>query len=206
MTERARILVLRYLSKFTFEIVPAALVSAIGGFLFAHYSAAPAPAARASERELTQAMQMVREEHAQIVDYLKAQQAAEQAALARADASAPAAREADAKAAPAHGAKPKRRVAERQAARIAQVRQAPVSEAAPFAVPETMNIQANVVPPPRRPLARVIAVAQDVKDGAVATAGRVAGWILPTGEWLLGRDTNALSAARRFISADSRQF
>ena len=78
---------LRFLSKFTFDILPAALASVIGGFLFTQYharlpekpavieTAAPAQAQQAHQAQVQEAIKLVRDEHNMIVDYLKGQQA-----------------------------------------------------------------------------------------------------------------------------------
>jgi hypothetical protein len=72
---------LRFLGKLVIEVLPAALASAIGAFLFAHYQfAQPAPAAgtvEASAPASSQMLQLVREEHDMIHDFLVAEQAAE---------------------------------------------------------------------------------------------------------------------------------
>jgi hypothetical protein len=73
---------LRFLTKFVFDILPAALASVIGGFLFTQYHATRAPEPklevieRAAPAQMQEAMRMVRDEHNLIVDFLKAQQAA----------------------------------------------------------------------------------------------------------------------------------
>jgi hypothetical protein len=72
---------LRFLGKLVIEVLPAALASAIGAFLFAHYQfAQPAPVAgtvAASAPASSQMLQLVREEHDMIHDFLVAEQAAE---------------------------------------------------------------------------------------------------------------------------------
>lgn len=77
-------LLVRLGGKLVLEVLPAALASAIGAFLFAQYqfdrgaavgqAATPAVAVPASPEML----QLVREEHAMVRDFLTAQQAAEQ--------------------------------------------------------------------------------------------------------------------------------
>jgi hypothetical protein len=84
-------LLVRLGGKFVLEVLPAALASAIGAFLFAQYqfdrsalagqAVTPAVAAPASAEML----QIVREEHAMIRAFLTAQQAAEQNRAAAAD-------------------------------------------------------------------------------------------------------------------------
>lgn len=78
----------RFASKLMYELLPAAAASAIGGMLYSHYAypsgAPPAPTAIAAPAS-AEMMQMVRDEHALIVEYLKknadARQQAEVAAL-----------------------------------------------------------------------------------------------------------------------------
>ena len=73
---------LRFATKFVFDILPAALASVIGGFLFTQYHAArppepkPAIVETVAPAQMEEAMRMVRDEHSLIVDFLKAQQAA----------------------------------------------------------------------------------------------------------------------------------
>ena len=85
----------RFLGKFVLDIMPAALASVIGGFLFTQYQFGHAPAQRPAVETAAPAsaemLALVRDEHAVIVDYLKSQMAAEksrQAAETR-DADAP---------------------------------------------------------------------------------------------------------------------
>ena len=70
----------RFLGKLVLDILPAALASVIGGFLFTQYHfglAAARPAAEQAAPASAEMMAMVRDEHALIVNYLKAQTAAE---------------------------------------------------------------------------------------------------------------------------------
>ncbi len=95
-------LLARFLGKFVLDILPAALASVIGGFLFTQYQFGHATASRPATEQVTPAsaemIQMVRDEHAMLIDYLKAQRTAEKTRLAAEDA-ADARAEADAKAA-----------------------------------------------------------------------------------------------------------
>lgn len=77
---------LRLLDKLVVEVLPAALASAIGAFLFAHYQferadrlAAPALAAAPASSEM---LQLVRDEHAMIREFVVAEQAAERSQIA----------------------------------------------------------------------------------------------------------------------------
>jgi hypothetical protein len=77
-------LLVRLGGKLVLEVLPAALASAIGAFLFAQYQfSGPAPAARAVTPAVAvpasaEMLQLVREEHAMIRDFLTAQRTAEQ--------------------------------------------------------------------------------------------------------------------------------
>jgi hypothetical protein len=95
-------LLARFLGKFVLDILPAALASVIGGFLFSQY--AGHGVMRAATEQVTPAsaemMAMVRDEHAMMMDYLKSQMAAEKSRAAAEDA-ASAAADADAEGATA---------------------------------------------------------------------------------------------------------
>lgn len=71
----------RLFDKLILEIMPAALASVLGGFLFNHalHALMPEPAAAVHGQPASaQMMQLVADEHALMVDYLKTRQAAEQ--------------------------------------------------------------------------------------------------------------------------------
>lgn len=85
-------LALRLMGKLIVEVLPAALASAIGAFLFAHYQfgrpaepAATAPAASAVPAS-SEMLQVVREEHSMLRDLLAAKQTAEQSQVAAVEA------------------------------------------------------------------------------------------------------------------------
>jgi len=86
----AKPLLARFLGKFVLDIMPAALASVIGGFLFTQYqfghTAAPRPAAEEATPASAEMMALVRDEHAMIIDYLKTQMAAEKNRLVADDA------------------------------------------------------------------------------------------------------------------------
>jgi hypothetical protein len=81
-------LLMRLLAKVLLDILPAVLASVIGGLLFTHYQlgglgvAATAALSAPANAEM---MQLLRDEHAVIVDYLKAQLAAEKSRAAEQD-------------------------------------------------------------------------------------------------------------------------
>jgi hypothetical protein len=80
----------RLFSKLVHDIVPAAMASLIGGFLLSHYGPGRAPQAPvvAAAPASTEMMQLLDDEHALVVNYLKAHLANEKKQLA-ADADAP---------------------------------------------------------------------------------------------------------------------
>jgi hypothetical protein len=79
-------LVLRFLAKFVLDIMPAALASVIGGFLFSHYHwnsvAVPAPVGEQHAAASAEMMKLVRDEHALIFDFLNAEMKTERSRLA----------------------------------------------------------------------------------------------------------------------------
>ncbi len=79
----------RFVGKFVLDILPAALASVIGGFLFTQYQlgrAAPPPPAQQMSPASAEVLALVRDEHEAIVGYLKSQMAAEKSRLAAQDA------------------------------------------------------------------------------------------------------------------------
>jgi hypothetical protein len=134
-------LLLRFLSKLLFDIMPAALASIIGGILFTHYqmgyAGVPRPAVEQAVPASAEMIQLLRDEHAAIVDFLKAQTAAEKSRLAAED--------------------------EASARSVAEARMATASSAAVAAAAPVMA--------PRRPEATVTAAKSAVSRGrAAATA------------------------------------
>jgi len=83
-------LLARFVGKFMLDVLPAALASVIGGILFAHFhigsSPASTPLAEQASPASAEVLALVRDEHAQIVGYLKSQMAAEKNRLAAEDA------------------------------------------------------------------------------------------------------------------------
>ena len=82
-------LLARFLGKFVLDIMPAALASVIGGFLFTQYQFGRTPPKPVLEQVMpasAEMMALVRDEHAMIVNYLKSQMAAEKSRVASEDA------------------------------------------------------------------------------------------------------------------------
>ena len=88
MTTADAPLLMRLLAKVLLDILPAVIASVIGGLLFTHYQlgglGVPAAAALSAPAN-AEMMQLLRDEHAVIVDYLKAQLAAEKSRAAEQD-------------------------------------------------------------------------------------------------------------------------
>lgn len=208
----------RFLSKFVFDVLPAALASVIGGFLFSQYHAVPPHApkppieAAVSTEQMQEAMAMVRDEHSLIVDFLKTQQTnAEKTAEKEDAARARALDEARMKVAAAarEEAEPrpavKRRFAEAPAAKPARPSG---SKPEVVAASEPLNIipaAASESEPPEKPLGpidRVVARAEALKDKAMSKLAAIPLWIATTGGKLIGVETNSSSApATRLMSA-----
>lgn len=82
-------LLARFVGKFVLDILPAALASVIGGFLFTQYQlgrAAPPPPVQQISPASAEVLALVRDEHEAIVGYLKSQMAAEKSRHAVQDA------------------------------------------------------------------------------------------------------------------------
>jgi hypothetical protein len=196
-------LLVRFIGKLVLEVLPAALASVIGAFLFAHYqfdrTASLAPAAEppvAATPASAEMMQLVREEHAMIRNFLVTQQATERnqataanAADARADAQAKLAAAATRRTASSAAAKP---AAPRSTASAAAPggAAAPGSAAAATALPTVVvdAVQPNpaIAPtpaaPPRQPslIAQTLAVPGRVATvtlHAVMAIGGIPSWI-----------------------------
>jgi len=189
------------------DVLPAALASLIGGFLFtqyqAGYRAAPQPLAEQVAPASAEMLRLVREEHAMILDYLNAQTAAEKSRNAAAD------RE-DARAvAEAAAATSPRRVPVVAAAPLVSRLKVPAVAAAPalriVAPAEQTNGGAPVAaasPQSDSLLAKTLTIKDHVVHAtlqAVAAIGGIPNWIASFGDRLGGANTNAPSS--RLVSA-----
>lgn len=209
------------------DILPAALASVIGGFLFTQYqfghAAAPRPATEQVTPASAEMIQMVRDEHAMLIDYLKAQRTAEKNRLAAEDA-AKASAEADAKAAADAQAMAEKAKAEAAARHIAALAatakpaaarpKPPVAVAAsPATAPHAPLViaqaeQSNDAAPSDR-LARdpdsLLAKTLDLKDHVVDATRHVVSAIgdvfASIGGHLTGTNSDAGAAPRQFSSA-----
>ncbi len=160
-------LLARFLGKFVLDILPAALASVIGGFLFTQYQFGHAAASRPATEQVTPAsaemIQMVRDEHAMLIDYLRAQRTAEKNRLAAEDA-AKASAEADAKAAADAQAMAEKAKAEAAARHIAALAATAKPAAARPKPPVAVAVAAAPATAPHAPL--VIAQAEQSNDAA----------------------------------------
>lgn len=211
----------RFFSKLVLDILPAALASVIGGLLFSHYDwsqiRARAPVAERAAPASPEMVQLVRDEHAAMASYLKAQVTAEKGRLDAEDAAA-AAEAAGNPATTAAAAAP-------GGATVAAVESKPLVPLVP-PVQEPARVQAAAAPAmpwPQTPL--VIAQAEpgdgalppadnsnpllaatiNVKDHVVATTqhafaviGGIPSWIIALGGRISGQGANS-SPTGRFV-------
>jgi hypothetical protein len=154
-------LLVRFLDKFVLDILPAALASVIGGFLLTQYQFSHAavfrPAAEQAAPASAAMMQLVRDEHAEMLHFLKAERAAAARRIAAADEEEA---RAAAKAKVASAVATRRPAAAAMASkRVAAREKAPTDAAAPIFHPPL---------PPQAPLA--IAEAQGGEGAPLAEA------------------------------------
>jgi len=79
----------RFLAKLMVDVLPAAFVSVLGGFFFSQYQSSHSAAQHPTVQVMpasAEMMQLVRDEHTAIIDYLRAQTAAEKSRQAAEDA------------------------------------------------------------------------------------------------------------------------
>jgi hypothetical protein len=197
----------RFFAKVVLNVLPAAMASVIGGILFTHYQLGGAIAPQTGAEQLAPAsaemMKLVRDEHALIVDFLKAQLAAEKSRLAEEERAAHAADEGKpAQSAPAEA----RHVTVAMASRKpAAPHSRPVAVAAPHAplvIAQTEQIEA--VEAPARDPDSFLAKTLDLKDHVVAATQRVVTTIGTIPSWIgerIGGSTVSSPPAGRLASA-----
>ncbi len=205
----------RFFSKLLLDILPAALASVIGGLLFAHYDwsqiRARAPVAERAAPASPEMMRLVRDEHAAMASYLKAQVTAEKDRLDAEDAAT-----AEAAGHPATTAA----VRAPGGATVAAVESKPlvppvqepahVQAAAAPAVPspQTPLVIAQAEPgdgalPPADSSNPLLAATINVKDRVVATTqhafaviGGIPSWIIALGGRISGQGANSSPTGR----------
>jgi hypothetical protein len=208
-------LVLRFLSKLVLDILPAALASVIGGFLLTQYQfgygSEPKPKLVQVTPASEEMMRLVRDEHAAIVDFLKAQTEAEKTrrAAEREEARALA----EAATAPLPPPAP-RRLADAATAEKAPARRNKVHLAArpiapqtplPIVTPVETSESGPVVAEPVRESNSLIAKTVEIKDNVVAgtrkvvaAIGAIPSWFVSMGERIGGNAPT--SDGGRFVS------
>ena len=213
----------RFVGKLVVDVLPATFVSVLGGFIITQYQFSHVQASRPATEQVVPAsaemMQLVHDEHAVIIDYLKTQMAAEKnrhaaedaavadARLAAADSQAP-------EAAPAAVPAP-RPVAAMIAAKpaVARTRVAAAAVAlpphAPLAVAQaeqtpSVSPAAGPAPEPKSLLTRTIEI-KDHMVGAtlhvVSAIGGIPSWIASMGDRVGGSGATSSSAGRMFTSS-----
>lgn len=214
-------LLVRFFAKLVLDILPAALASVIGGLLFTHYqlgyAVAPKPGAEQAAPASAEMMRLLRDEHAAIVDFLKAQMAAEKSRLAAEDEESARAA-ADAKM--PTGAATRRLAAAVVGAKSVAVRSkaqavatAPIPAHAPLLIAQAersdgaASAAAAPVETPARDPNSLLAKTLDIKDHVVdatlhvvGAIGSIPSWIASMGDRIGGSNTSS-SSAGRLVSA-----
>lgn len=202
----------RFLSKLVLDILPAALASVIGGVLFSQYQlgrpAAGAPATEQAAPASAEMMQLVRDEHALIANFLEAERANEKSRLAEEEGAGRIAAAAKPAAATAAG-----RVAAVPAApKAAMPRSRRMAVAATAAahppvaiIPAAQN--ESVEPSPARDPGSLLAKTIDIENRVVGVTQQVVGaiggipsWIASVGGRIAGLPASSSSAVERIIA------
>jgi len=191
-------LLARLIGKFVIDIMPAALASAIGGFLLTQYQLGhPAlPPAEPATVASTEMMALVRDEHALITDYLKAELAAEKA---RAASAPPAAQAAERPAPARRGLELSTNHAVTLAAKPSQqqAKPAPTATATPGA-PLVIAPTENAPMPATRAPSSMLAKTLDIKDHLVAATRHVV--------FLIGDALGLVDERRSGVARDGHSF
>jgi hypothetical protein len=215
----------RLVSKLVIEVLPAAVVSALGGFMITQYQfshAAPRPATVQVVPASAEMMQMVHDEHAIIIDYLKTQLAEEKSRHAEEDAADAAARTAAVDDAHVATAAPAATAPALPPARPAAVAARPVIHAkpafatttlpphAPLVIAQGEQPAAPVASPPveqKSLLTRTIEIKDHVVGvtlHAVSAIGGIPSWIASMGDRIGGGDSApppVVPAPRQFTTS-----
>ena len=212
----------RFLGKLVVDVLPATFVSVLGGFIIAQYQLNHASASHPATEQVVPAsaemMQLVRDEHAVIIDYLKAQMAAEKNRHAAEDAAVADARLAAAEPpAPAPAAAPP--PVPRAVATAIVVKPVPARTkvaAAPVLPPhaplliaqndQTANATpaADPAPESKSLLTRTIEIKDHVVGAtlhAVSAIGSIPSWIASMGDRVGGSGTTSSSTERMFSTS-----
>jgi hypothetical protein len=189
----------RFLTKLVHDILPAVLASVIGGFLFTHFQLGRAPepavAVRAAPAS-TEMMQLLRDEHGLILNFLKAELASEKRQLAVADSAPPAAADITDIEPPAAVATPRQVVAMVAAKPVALRSKTPVIAAPlpPLVIAQAQQTE-SVRPAAANP-DTILSKTIGIKDHVVAATHRVVSaiggipsWIGSIGDRIGGEDS-----------------
>jgi hypothetical protein len=197
----------RFLAKFVHDVLPAALASVVGGVLFTHFQLgrAPEPAATVQVAPASaEMMQLLRDEHGLIVNFLKAQVANEKKQIAADEGASRAVVEAQ----PAAAAAPRPLAVAMIAAKPAAPRsKTPVVGASlpPLVIAQAQDSE-SVKPSPRDPdtlIARTIGIKDHVvavTQGVVSAIGGIPSWIGSLGDHI-GGDGTAPRPPANLVSA-----
>ncbi|HUD89162.1 MAG TPA: hypothetical protein VMR17_22135 [Xanthobacteraceae bacterium] len=219
-------LLTRFAAKLVIDVLPAAIASLIGGFMITQYQfshiAPPRPAAEQAAPASAEMMQLVRDEHAMIIDYLKTEMAAEKSRYAaddQADAHAAAAAQVAA-APPEDPAAELRRLATSLAASKPKARIKVAAAAAPTLPPHEPLVLAqaeqvavapsvaNAAPAPAPEQTSLLAKTLDIKDHVVhatlhvvSAIGSIPSWVASMGDRIGGANTSSNPGTQQFASS-----
>jgi hypothetical protein len=204
----------RFLTKLFVDVLPAAMASAIGGFVLTHYQVltqaiAPAPVAEQHATASAEMMKLVRDEHGQIADFLNAQFEAEKTRLAaeqKASAHSVTESHPAAPAVAAHRVMVAMVVAKPAAPHEPSPAAAAASSArAPAAI---TPVQANESAEPPHDSDSVLAKTMRIKETVVtatqragAVIGSIPSWIAGVGDRIGGQSATPPSPPARLVSA-----
>jgi hypothetical protein len=210
----------RFVGKLVVDVLPATFVSVLGGFIITQYQFSHVQASRPATEQVVPAsaemMQLVRDEHAVIIGYLKTQMAAEKNLHAAEDAAV-----ADARLAavdpPAPAAAPlpaPRPVATAVAAKPVPARTKVATASvlpphAPLQIAQTDQAvsatpAAEPAPESKSLLTRTLEVKDHVVGAtlhAVSAIGSIPSWIASMGDRIGGSNTTSSSAGRMFSTS-----
>jgi hypothetical protein len=189
----------RFLAKLIIDVMPAALTSVIGGFLITQYqfqhAVPPRPATDQATPATAEMVQLVRDEHAAVMDYLKAQIAAEKSRNAAADAADARAAAAAKDVAETPVVAPARVVpdlavtAKGGASRAKPVAAASLPPHEPLVIAQAAPVTAAPLAPPAQQPKSLLARTFDIKDHVVGTTlhvvsaiGGIPSWIASIGD------------------------
>jgi hypothetical protein len=186
----------RLFTKLIFDVVPAALASLIGGFLLTHYGLvrAPEPAAQAAPAS-AEMMQLLRDEHGLMVNFLKARIENEKRQIAAENAASGIASEAES---PAALTAPRRVAVAMAAAKPTAPRsKAPIVGASlpPLAIAQGQQSDSvnSVAPDHDSLLAKTIGIKDHVvavTHRVVSAIGGIPSWIGSIGDRIGGEDAS----------------